>query len=199
MAVPTVVQRAPGSRSWWARRRTPASVPRMCPLRTRGLPPAAGSSWRRARIIAPSLSPAQTEIGARSPQVAKWRRLSSSAGGSLEPGLQRTCREASSASFSRGALFLPRSERALRMLAGDTGLAPASRADVLCSEMASARVPARLEPGSSNVHRVAAVRGSAGVQPSSARFGCFTVPWLIAGVIGAAAGCTLTEKPFDEP
>ena len=148
-------------------------------------------------MIAPSLSPAQTEIGARSPQVAKWRRLSSSAGGSLEPGLQRTCREASSASFSRGALFLPRSERALRMLAGDTGLAPASRADVLCSEMASARVPARLEPGSSNVHRVAAVRGSAGVQPSSARFGCFTVPWLIAGVIGAAAGCTLTEKPFE--
>ena len=49
MAVPTVVQRAPASRSWWARRRTPASVPRMCPLRTRGLPPAAGSSWRRAR------------------------------------------------------------------------------------------------------------------------------------------------------
>src|SRR6185295_5683671 len=53
------------------------------------------------------------------------------------------------------------------------------------------------QPGSSNVHRVAVVRGSDRVLPSSAHFRCFTLPWLLASVIAAAGGCTLTDKPFE--
>src|SRR6476620_11680831 len=50
------------------------------------------------------------------------------------------------------------------------------------------------QPGSSNVHRVAVVRGSDRVLARSAHFRCFTMPWLLASVIAAAGGCTLTDK-----